>query len=304
MNSFMPEGEVCRPSAEGKDCDKPEACTGASHVCPTNVNYGPEDNHMCRAKCEDGNCLDDIPEVCPGGDVDVCPDDIIFQKTLDVLAGQHHDAGSTTITATEKNNEVEICVEINLDASWALQGVDEAVKLEINTSGAPKSAPGSYTYKYANLDAMAGQNCYSFAAGDFCTVYFALHLDVVGPEGTETAWAKSTAASSDDETSLLSHEFVKQGTSKGPKVKSTTTGWGNYFSFSICCANVDTCDDAPVSGGGTTTEPTTATGPTGSGSSGDPTAYTCTNVDNTHSINCLHAAPAAEGDVTCTNLFS
>ena len=301
MNSFKSSDTLCRASAEGKTCDKPETCTGTSYECPADVNYSAEDNYVCRDKCDDGNCLDDVAEVCPGGDVDVCPADIIFQKDLSILAGQHYNAGSTTITATVIDaSTVEVCVDINLDSGWVLQNSDEAVKLEINNVAAPNSAPGRYTYKYPTIDAMAGQNCYSFDATEFNTVYFALHLDVVGPEGnTETAWAKTTDAdpATSGETSLTESGFVKPGTSKGPRVKSSTTGWGSYFSFSIGCANVDTCD-APVGGGGGGSGGSDEGGEGGEGSADN---WTCSN--GVSQLTCYQAV-TANSEVTCSSLFA
>jgi hypothetical protein len=261
------------------------------------VNYAAEDNFVCRAECDDGNCLDDVAEMCPGGDVDVCPADIIFQKTISILAGQHYNAGNTTITATVTGEStVQVCVDIILDDDWMLQTSEEAVKLEINTLAPPKSAPGSYSYKYADIDAMAGENCFTFDTSEVCTVYFALHLDVVGPEGnTETAWAKTTDAdaATTGETSLMESGFVKPGTSKGPKVKSSTTGWGSYFSFSICCANVDSCD-APVGGGG-------GSGEGGDGGEGSADDWTCSN--GVSQLTCYPAVTANE-EVTCSSLFA
>jgi hypothetical protein len=297
VNSFKSSDTLCRASAEGKTCDKPEYCTGINYECPPDVNYAAEDNFVCRAECDDGNCLDDVAEMCPGGDVDVCPADIIFQKTISILAGQHYNAGNTTITATVTGEStVQVCVDIILDDDWMLQTSEEAVKLEINTLAPPKSAPGSYSYKYADIDAMAGENCFTFDTSEVCTVYFALHLDVVGPEGnTETAWAKTTDAdaATTGETSLMESGFVKPGTSKGPKVKSSTTGWGSYFSFSICCANVDSCD-APVGGGG-------GSGEGGDGGEGSADDWTCSN--GVSQLTCYPAVTANE-EVTCSSLFA
>mmetsp|Transcript_14647 Transcript_14647/g.23985 ORF Transcript_14647/g.23985 Transcript_14647/m.23985 type:complete len:699 (+) Transcript_14647:291-2387(+) len=271
--------DVCRESTA--PCDKPEYCTGSSYDCPNDVNYGPEQE--CRPSCDDGNCLDDIAEVCDSN-FKTCPDDIIFQQTLDLMAGQHYIAGNTAITATVLQGATRICVDINLIDGWELQLSDAAIKLEINNEAAPKSSPGSYVYKYVDLDDMASKgNCYVFDEGSIdvsCQIWFALHLDVVGAQGnTETAWAKlpsadtsgdGAVATTTTETSLVAQPFTKPGI-KGPKTKggnksSTTTaesgevdsvGWGNYFTFSICCANINKkeLDTCKVIGGGSAATP-------------------------------------------------
>ena len=65
------------------------------------------DEEVCRPACAD--CKDDLEEVCPGGQ-DACPIDLIFQTKLDLIAGQHNDAGSTTITVTDVSTESEVKV--------------------------------------------------------------------------------------------------------------------------------------------------------------------------------------------------
>eukprot|EP00986_Skeletonema_menzelii_P006813 scaffold2584_cov141-Skeletonema_menzelii.AAC.11 len=314
-NSYKPDTVICKDSDDL--CDAPEYCTGSSHTCPTDVNYGSD--HVCRSECTDDKCKDDVPEMCTG-ESPSCPADIIFKKTLDVIAGQNYNAGSTTIAVTDLGHNItEVCIDINLSEGWELQNTDAPVKFEINTSGGIKSSPGSYSKKFADLPDIP--YCIELNATT-CTVYFALHLDVLGADGnTETAWAKLAAsdtsgdvAGAADETSLEPHVFVKDGTKSGPKVKggknkqvSTSeelvegdgVGWGNYFTFSICCATSDFCS---------ATSPTLApTGsgsePTGSGSTESPLSYSCTNEVSGHSLTCEHEA-AEDAAVACSNLFS
>eukprot|EP00984_Skeletonema_dohrnii_P031270 scaffold23545_cov188-Skeletonema_dohrnii-CCMP3373.AAC.2 len=309
-----PSNTTCRKSVEL--CDAPEYCTGDKHTCPEDKNYGEgkifgeygaelDGEFVCRPVCENEGCKDDIEEVCPGG-TNVCPDDVIFKSELDLIAGQHNNAGSTEINATDLGNDsTQVCVTIYLDDAWALQSSDDPIKMEVNTEGGIRSSPGSYSYK----DLVVGEkSCYTFSNdADKYLVYFALHLDVqkVGEEGSaETAWAKApivivdeTAASTATATSLTSQPFVKQGTKSGPKVKVTTTtttqdgvGWGEYLTFSINCANIvdETCNTSTIGGGTTTTGTTVAPG---AGTEASATiTYTCTNGtdSSTAALTCQH----------------
>jgi hypothetical protein len=261
---FKPADELCWETKG--PCDKPELCSGEAAACPTEKDekYGDEgvepEPFTCREKCNSDRCMDDIPETCPGGQND-CPIDIILNKQLDIIAGQNYEAGSVSITATEVGEEnVEICVTMELNDEWTLQESDAAVKLYLSNSGVPpKSSPGSYSTKFskATYDADDGLTyCEVFDPTDNCTVYFALHFDVMGSSGNETGWAllsATDAASATEATSLVPHYFEKtQGkdtttTNKKPggKLRMLTgevnMGWGGYFEFGICCV-LEKCD--------------------------------------------------------------
>jgi len=321
--SYMPSNTTCRGSVNL--CDAPEYCTGDKHTCPEDKNYGEgtifgeygaelTGEFVCRPVCENEGCKDDIEEVCPGG-TNVCPDDVIFERELDLIAGQHFTAGSVVINATDLGNgSTQVCVTIYLAFDWVLQSSDDPIKMEINTVGGIKPSPGSYTYK----DLVVGEkSCYTFSNdAEKYLVYLALHLDVkqVGEEGSaETAWANAptviadeTAASTSTATSLTSQPFVKQGTKSGPKVKATTTtqdgvGWGEYLTFSINCANIvdETCKPSTIGGGTTTTGTTVAPG---TGTEAPHTViYTCTTESDSTELTCQHESNAEQ--IGCHNLF-
>ena len=287
----------------------PEYCTGDSYTCPEDKNYGDvgvlgEDGaelieaSVCRPVCENDSCKDDIEEVCPGN-TDTCPDDVIFERELDLIAGQHFTAGSVVVNATDDGDGfTEVCVTIYLasDSDWVLQSSDEPIKVEINTEGSIKSSPGSYTYK----DLVVGEkSCYTFTNDATTpTVYFAVHLDVEKEGSAETAWAK--AGSTSTETSLTPHPFIGQGTESGPKVKVTTKGWGEYLTFSINCANIKEEICSPTIGGGTTTTGTTVAPGTGTDTT-TPASYTCTNGTDSAVLTCQHESNVEV--IGCHNLF-
>eukprot|EP00985_Skeletonema_marinoi_P005388 scaffold2331_cov109-Skeletonema_marinoi.AAC.5 len=320
--SYKPSNTTCRDSVNL--CDAPEYCTGDNYTCPEDKNYGEgtifgeygaelNGEFVCRPACENDGCKDDIEEVCPGN-TDTCPDDVIFERELDLIAGQHFTAGSVVVNATDLGNgSTEVCVTIYLASDWVLQSSDDPIKMEINTEGGIRSSPGSYSYK----DLVVGEkSCYTFTNdAEKATVYFAVHLDVqkVGEEGSaETAWAKvivdETATSTTTATSLTSEPFVKQGTKSGPKVKVTTTaqdgvGWGEYLTFSINCANIvdETCKPSTIGGGTTTTGTTVAPG---TGTEAPATViYTCTTeIDSsTAALTCQHESNVEV--IGCHNLF-
>lgn len=252
------------------------------------------DAHVCRSsgRCASGDCVDDVEEVCPGGTSE-CPADIIFQRELDIIAAQHHTAGSTTISVTDLGqNSVQVCVNIALDEAWELQPAstgEYSIKYDIQPDEEPKSSPGSYAEKYQTLEEQANHACFSIrTSNETCTMYFALHLDVqmVGEPNTgETAWATLAIDDETAESSLNSWPFVKKGTLNGPKVKDGV-GWGGYFSFSICCATVDVATTCPGIG-------TNVTSP----------IFTCTGDDETATqLTCQHNANQGEV-VGCHNLF-
>ena len=333
--SYKANTEVCRPSKAdiGQPCDAPEYCTGSNHTCPEDKNYGDEQvlgaegspltgAYVCRSsgRCDSGDCVDDVAEVCPGGTSE-CPPDIIFQREFEIIAAQHNTAGSTIITVTDHGSKsVQVCVTIALNDDWTLQpGSDHPIKYDATTEAEPKPSPGSYGKKYATLQDQADDSCFIIETNyESCTMYFALHLDVQSAvdgdaTSTETAWAKlatddetadSASTLTQTETSLQEQPFKVPGTKKGPRVilSSTSTetgggasvGWGNYYSFSICCATVDMAAICPITVGG---------GGDGTGSNETSTTYTCTGDDGSTSLTCQHDADKGE-DVGCHTLAS
>jgi len=336
VGSYASTNVVCRDSAG--PCDAPEYCPGegpseAFYKCPEDIKYGPDvqvfnesgnlvkGDKVCRGTCE--SCPDDVPEVCPGGQ-NACPSDVIFQKELDVIAGQQYDAGYTTITATELDEKtaegiplVEVCVTIKLENGWELQKDDsgatkqDSIKMELNNVGGLEyKSPGGFSYKdlAARYDAGVTE-CYSFPS-EPTTIYFTAHLDVVGLSGSETAWPKLPTSTNETVStttgSLSPHVFVKKSPKKGPNVQVATTtedgggggiGWGNWFTFSIGCASVnDKCSTSTSTGGGETTSTTTSTvAPTTTGVH----TYTCTS-NTSDELTCQHDTSVGSA---CGSLF-
>jgi hypothetical protein len=330
--SYAVTDVVCRDSAG--PCDAPEYCTGDSHVCPqSDLKYGPdvqvfnesgnlvEGDMVCRGTCE--SCPYDVEEVCPGRE-DACPSDVIFQEELDVMAGQHHDAGYTTITATDLSldgdfgTKVEVCVTIKLENGFELQKDDsgvvknDSIKMELNdVGGLENKSPGGFNYKglaagYEEPNGVTVCHYFHIQSDESSTIYFTAHLDVVGPSGSETAWPKlptSTDGTASTTTgSLLPHVFVKKSPKKGPNVQVVAAtedgggdgiGWGNWFTFSIGCATAnDTCSKSTSTGGGATTTTGTTVAPSTTTTAGH--ACTCSD-DGTGDFLCQHAS----GSVQC-----
>ncbi len=82
-----------------------------------------------------------------------------------ITAGQHHDAG--TVTVSDCDND-EVTITITLTDGWELQDVEEPVKIEgYNSIPTSRPGPGGFTYKGDALT--VNFDCYQ---------YYAIHLDV------------------------------------------------------------------------------------------------------------------------------
>ncbi len=91
-------------------------------------------------------------------DIDGCP-------TQDIIAGQHHTAGTLTISECENG---EVTITIDLTGGWELQDVEEPVKIEgYDSIPTSRPGPGGFTYKGDELEISFG-----------CHQYYAIHLDV------------------------------------------------------------------------------------------------------------------------------
>jgi hypothetical protein len=220
-------------------CDIPEVCKVGTFTCPVDLKYGDTSNgspaKTCRAVC--ASCAGDVEETCNGGSDD-CTDNILLDDKLCIKAGQNYDAGHVSVVGTvdATGDNVQVCAQMTLDPSWSLVG-SESIKAYFSTGVAPPSSPGQYPIK---LDASAlssgGQYTFACTSIPICeyeptTLYFAIHLDVTGVGGGQTAWALPCANSI-----LPGGDF----TNKSGKGKQ---GWGQFLAYTPCCPSSSCTDD-------------------------------------------------------------
>jgi len=167
--------------------------------------------------------------------MNTCPDNTVLQEAVPIVAGQHYDAGTVTLSANPvSETSYELCAVMTLTGGWTLDSnKGEPIKLEFSVEGSPFRIPGRYTYKYPSTDIVSlGGGSYKFCTtisiGD--EVYFAIHFDVANGDQTETAWALSCQ----DECPTVS-AFV------GTKWRK---GWGEYFTWKSC--DINQCEKCSI----------------------------------------------------------
>ena len=106
---------------------------------------------------------------------------------VDLIAGQHIDAGWVTVDADESG----ITVTYNTSDGWLL----EETHLYVGTEPPTKSAPGRFPYKHEGLGGAPSDSYFVSLEelGVECgvTVYLATHAVVSKPgAGSETAWGE------------------------------------------------------------------------------------------------------------------
>jgi hypothetical protein len=274
--SYKP-GSPCRPALPEDCCDKTEVCVVDNFDCPEDAFYGDDgvEPKLCRSTCTD--CAGDEEEWCPGGQKK-CIENIILNDELCITAGQQYDAGTVSIVATAyEGDKITVCATLTLNDDWNVVGGSETIKASflVSPNGAPGNNAGSYELKYDETDLDAVDKSLDFPCVDLplstgnpddtgvCdggkSLYFAIHLDVVGPSGGETAWALPCDPPSDSP--LTGTPF----TNKNGKGKA---GWGQFITFSPCC--VDDCENTACEGGGGGTNSTTG--------GGNGCSWTCTGL--------------------------
>lgn len=247
-NTYKP-GFVCR-GLQGC-CDEEDKCEVGNFDCPEDLKK--QTDFTCREVCED--CAGDVKEVCPGDSND-CPQNVIFYDELCIMAGQHMHAGTVYVDAIAMDGGmVQFNARMHLAPDWSLKSGDESIKSHWGME-TPFSNSGRYGNK-ADGNALDEMRMYTFesipniAMGS--TLYFAIHLDVVGPGGEETAWAMPC-----DSTKHL--EGIAFTNKKGAQ-----TGWGKFSSYTPCNPEACALTCAEASGGIDETE-ATATGSPGAAS--------------------------------------
>jgi hypothetical protein len=200
--------------------------------------------------------------VCNGVD-DECPQDIILDDTLCLVAGQSTYVGAVSLKAAPSpivSNSFDFCVTITLDGA-TLTG-SEPIKAEFSTTETPGSAPGKYSYKFPSGGIVqthtAGvyklAECKRVTMNDLCgeknfQLYFAIHLDVSVGGSSETAWALECPA----DPALPATElgpglpFInKKGTAKAQVLHLEALLPNGYYSTCDQCAVVPTPTPSPV----------------------------------------------------------
>ena len=230
-------------------CDAPEYCAMYNFDCPAD-EVQPQ-GEVCRESCL-GECASDPQEQCDGISK-TCPANVVVDDTLCIYAGQNAAAGSVSITGTLNDSTLNLCFDMTLDTTnYPLVG-SEPIKAYFSRETAPASNPGSYTkFDPAHLvDNGDGTGSYSFGCfsietcqADVAPLYFAIHLDVSG----ETAWALQCA----DTTAFQGLPFMSKGNGKkGP----SRQGWGEWFAYTPCCYDEDSCGAGYGACGGDPVDP-------------------------------------------------
>jgi hypothetical protein len=238
-------------------CDKPDNCPGNGYECSPDATFGPE--KTCRASCLDPA---DPAEVCSGieGDKD-CPSNVILDDELCIMAGQYHDAGTVTITATpapDSPNTWLVCPIISLANDWVLNpSASQPIKVSFSTQEVPGSAPGKYLTKYPGQGIVelsylpvpgnyGLETCVSVNIAQLCpadgsfSLFFAIHLDVTDGTSSETAWAMGCK---DTDGSVVSN--LGEGSPFYNKKRTATQGWGKYMEWTPACPT--SCPECEVS---------------------------------------------------------
>jgi len=108
-----------------------------------------------------------------------------------LIAGQHINAGTVTVT----NTETEIVVTYQTSGDWLIEETHLDVELSyggLNTTKKGNPVPGQFTYysSHSNPVSQVTFSIENFGWTEESELYIAAHAVVTSSEGTETAWGE------------------------------------------------------------------------------------------------------------------
>ena len=110
--------------------------------------------------------------------------------TTKLIAGQHHEAGTITVSVTEDH----IIITYTTNEDWTINATHLSIggceDGDIPTNGSGNPQIGHFEYHSEHSDGI-NQVVYTISLDDIPDLYcFAAHAEVYGPTGEETAWAE------------------------------------------------------------------------------------------------------------------